>query len=277
MWKHKTTIIVTIVVFAAVAYGLSLLQETLYQAEGTVVLVDPRTAPKVSDLAGFSRDPKRHVANQAELIVAPRITDRAAQILGGSPNSEEISHALSAEPVEDRDALNLEAAAPTAAQTVAILDAVVEAYEEIVTAGIQASVDPALAALEQERTELEAKIADLDRQIATGNSSSLNAQLQSALVELRTVNTSITALTAQTAAYGSGMQVYITPETPTTPSQPQPLRNGVLAAILGVVIGVTIAWWRGEGDLHSDREAPKDLGPHWDPEPDATPSEPSSL
>ena len=138
------------------------------------------------------------------------------------------------------------------------MNATVAAYEEIVEEGITVKVEASVATLEQSKIDLYTRIAEIDTQLASdpGNIT-LDAQRTAAVSQLVALETRIEEISTNAALYGSGVQLYVAPEAPTSPAQPKPLRNAAIAAILGVGAASAWAWWRSEKDQRADdRNAP---------------------
>jgi len=246
------------VLAAIVGGGLSLLQTTLYEAEGQVLLDDPRSSGGVADEIGLVLDPGRYVRNQAEVMESPQVVARASELMGGSPDTKEVQESTTATPATNLDLMTIRGTQPTAAGAVALVNALVQAYEEIVEEGITSRVDESIATLEQSKLDVSAKVVELDAQLVDDPANiSLEAQRTAAITQLVAVDTRIEQLATNAALYGSGVQIYVNPETPESPVQPQPRRNAAIAFILGVMGAGAWAWWRAESDQRADdRNAP---------------------
>jgi len=57
LWRFKWHIVAAAVLAAVVGYGVSMLQPTLYQATGQVLLNDPRSSGGAASDFGFYIDP----------------------------------------------------------------------------------------------------------------------------------------------------------------------------------------------------------------------------
>ena len=243
---------------ALIGGGLSLLQPTLYEAQGQVLLDDPRSSGGVADEIGLVLDPSRYVRNQAEVMESPQVATRASELLGGTPDTKEVQESTTATPATNLDSMTIRGTQPTAAGAVTLVNALVQAYEEIVEEGITSRVDDSIATLEQSKLELSFKVVEIDAELADdpGNLS-LEAQRTAAITQLVALDTRIEQLATNAALYGSGVQIYVNPETPESPVQPLPLRNAAIAGILGLIGAGAWAWWRAESDQRAeDRNAP---------------------
>jgi len=258
LWRYKVHIIAAALLAAVVGYGLSSLQSTLYQAEGTVLLNDPRTSGGIASEIGLVLDPSRYVRNQAEVMESPQVAQRAADILNNGTTASGVQDASSATPATNLDAITVRATMPTADEAVAMDNAVVQTYEEIFTEQIQSAANTNIASLESSKIEIEARIAHFNVLIAQDPADSIvEAQRIAAISQLVALDTRIEQLSTNAALYGSGVQIYVPPDTPTSPIQPRPRRNAAIAFVLGGLAAGAWAWWRAEqNQVADDRNVP---------------------
>jgi Mrp family chromosome partitioning ATPase/uncharacterized protein involved in exopolysaccharide biosynthesis len=258
LWRRKFLVLAMAVLAAAAGYGLSLMQSTLYQADGKLLMNDPRTSGVFADELGLRLDPSRYVRNQAEVIESTQVAVRASEIMGGSPSPREMQDSVSASPATDLDVVTITGTQPTASGAINLVDAVVVAYEELVSAQVQDTADESIGTLEDAKTELQRRIEELDGSLADDEeNAALTAERNAAVAQLVTIDTRIEQIAVNAALYGSGVQLYVPPDTPTSPIQPKPIRNAAIAGLLGLMAGGALAWWRAEQDQRAeDRNVP---------------------
>ncbi len=254
-------IVVVVVLSAGVAYGLSLMQPTLYAAEGDVLLSDPRTSGGIAEEIGFVLDPSRYVRNQEDVMSSPKVAEQASSLLDGALTTRQVQQNTTVTPASDRDKLTVRAIQPTAVGAVALVDALVDAYEIVVRDSIESKVAVSIATLQASETETRVRIADLDARIEDDpDNAVLEAQRDAAVSKLISLENRIDALTTNAALYGSGVLVYVPPDEPQSPIQPKPLKNAAIAGVLGFFAAVTLAWWRGDKKTHvDDRAGPAEI------------------
>jgi len=162
LWRFKWYIAAAAVLAAVVGFGVSMLQPTLYQATGQVLLNDPRSSGGAAADLGLYIDPGRYVRNQAEVFESPQVATRASEILDGVLSPLEIQDAVSATASRDIDALTVQGTQPTADGSVNLVNAVVQAYGEVVQESISSEVDNTIATLEQSKLDVNVTIAQMD-------------------------------------------------------------------------------------------------------------------
>lgn len=257
-WRNKWLVLFVGILTAAAVYGLSYLQPTRYEAGAGLLLNDPRTSGVFEDASSLVLDPGRYVRNQARILESSQVAARASEILDGTPSASEVEESVSASPANDLDEVTVRGVQPTAAGAVALVDAVVQAYEELVSGQVQTAADDAIATLEASKNALQQRVAELDAAlVAAPEDAALTAERNSAASQLVTIDTRIGQISVNAALYGSGVQLYIPPKTPGSPVQPRPLRNAAVAGVLGIIAGVGLAWWREERNQKAeDRQDP---------------------
>jgi Mrp family chromosome partitioning ATPase/capsular polysaccharide biosynthesis protein len=223
-----------------------------------VLLNDPRSSGGIASEIGLVLDPDRFVRNQAKVMESPQVAQRTADNIDGGFTAKDVQDATSASPARDLDALTVLSIMPTADGSVAMLNALVQAYEEIVTEQVQMAANSSIATLEASKVVAEARIAELEAQIAQDpENASLIAQQAGVIDQLVALDTRIELLTTNAVLYGSGVQLLVPPDTPESPIQPKPLRNGALAFFLAALAAGAWAWWRTlRHQLATDREMP---------------------
>lgn len=235
-----------------------MLQDELYEAEGQLLLNDPRTSGGVAAEIGIVLDPSRYVRNQAQVLESPQVAVRASELPGGDPDPTEIQETTSATAARDLDVLTIRSTQSTAEGATAAVNAAAAAYEEIVEEGISSKVSASIATLEESKADLHTRIAEIDAQmVGDPDSVTLGAQRTAAVANLVALDTRIEELSTNATLYGSGVQLYVAPQVPTAPVQPKPFRNAAIAPVLGVIAAGAWAWWRSEKDQGvGDRNTP---------------------
>lgn len=246
LWQRRLMVVAIVVIAATAAYGLSLLQPTEYTATGALHLLDPNTAQELTDQMGFARNPSRHVANQAELIRSPLVTERAAGSLDGSSTGPDVLAAVEIVPLDNRDTLNLRATGSTPQEAVALMDAVVVAYQDLIGAEAEDAASELLAQIDAQVEAVEDEIDIQEAELSEDSSNQAARQrLAAALQELRLLQRQRVGTTNDLETFGSGVRFYESPAEPSSPSQPLPLRNAVVVGVLGFLVALGVAWIRG--------------------------------
>lgn len=242
--RRKWTIMFSALLVAAVALGSSLLQTPIYAGTAKILLQPRSTDTLFNPNTGQRADPVRSVDTEIEVLKSQPVQDAVRQQLGRAP-------AVSANAVGQTDVIRVVAESPKPQQAAKVANAYANAYVDFRR---KQAVDDLLAASEQ----IQAKVANLQNQI-----DALDAQIakappdQQAAVRANLGPQKDTLLQQQSVVKqrldqvqlnadltsGRGQLVGSAP-VPKSPIKPTTKRNVVLALIVGLMLGVGVAFLR---------------------------------
>ncbi|MBW3626294.1 MAG: polysaccharide biosynthesis tyrosine autokinase [Actinobacteria bacterium] len=260
--RRKWSVLVSVAVVVLAAVAVSLVQTPVYEASAEVLL-QPRSSEEIfspdADQVQFRVDQTR-VNNAVAVMKSRSVREAVAAELGKEPDvtirPQEVSDVvtISAESTDPAEAANV---ATTYAQTYiasrrqALVDDLLAASEEV-----QAKVDD----IERQINDLDAAITDIDRRIGEADLASERQALQAERQRLEGDNAAVRqTLQNQRNAYAEqldrlqlarnltqtgGAQLVSAAAEPTTPVRPKPVRNAVLALVVGLMLGVAVAFLR---------------------------------
>ncbi len=246
--RQAWLIALTTVLVVAAAVAVSLLQTPIYESRAEVVVEPVRRTQDVSIEQLLS--PGATVVETERVIITSRpVTERAIERLGGG-DPVELVEQVSVEVVRDTRVVEIVAEDPDPVTAASIANAFAAGYLDFRR---DQAVDELLAArenLEDRANGLREQIAALEQQ-TTGDAeedAALDIQRESLLAQLSQV-------VAQQAEVGdtmdsvSGGGAIIEPASvSTTPVSPQTARTGLLALVLGLLLGVGFAFLRDHFD-----------------------------
>ncbi|HET9163816.1 MAG TPA: polysaccharide biosynthesis tyrosine autokinase [Solirubrobacterales bacterium] len=221
--RRATLILLCVFVTAAAAFGLSLIQHKQYSASATLLFRNPGFA---EDLFGTSAtppstDPVREAATNRTLVGLDAVGQRAARHLRGL-DAEEVSDMVSVSGEGEADVVSVTATNgnPTLAKRVANVFA-----RQFIAFRAGTDRSKLLKAKRLAERELE-RLTPEEEVGARGQALSRGAERLGILASLQTGNAEL----VQPA------------ELPTSPSSPKPVRNGIIGAIIGLVLGAALAF-----------------------------------
>lgn len=217
LWRRKWVVLVVAVLAPLAAVVISMLRPAVYESSAEVLL---RSENITGALTGGG-NPDRVAQTQARLANTRPVAERAIENGATDLDAEELLDATSVSASTDSDLLTVTARASTAAGAEALANAYAQAYTDY-------SQELDRAAIVRARQELEQRIAELE---AAGQQDSA---LYKSLVDNAALLT--TAETLQTQA------AYVIPADEATQVEPKPVRNGLLGAALGLLLGVGLAF-----------------------------------
>ena len=243
--RRKWTILFTTLTVVVSALAVSFLQQPLYEGAAKVLLQPEQAATLFNPQTGQRGDPVRAVQTEIEILESEPVQAAVREALGTVPE-------VDAAPVGQTDVIEVRAHSADPERAARIANAYAEAY---IAFKRTTAVESLLAA----GREIEAKLADLQAQVAayeariaaagvTDAAEQLRAERNSLIQQQALFNQKLDQLQVE-ASLRSGGASLVTPATATDdPVSPQPLRNGVLAAMLGVLLGVGLAFLREQLD-----------------------------
>jgi succinoglycan biosynthesis transport protein ExoP len=269
-WMVVTAVVATLLG----ALVMIVLQEPIYRAEAQM-LVEPRSGEAV-----FEEDPTFNVQNleraiqtEIQVLEGQRVRDRVQSDLGLAEPPPEVS----ASPIGSTDVVSVTVRSedPRTAQVLA--DAYVEAYAAT-------RREHAIETLETAGAELQSTVDDLEAQIDAADDS----QRPALIAQTAAFKERLDQLRIDAALTTGGASVVKAADLPDDPVEPQPLRTGALAAVIGLLLGLGAAFLvdhlddslRAPADLESVTDVPVLAVVPVEPPPDNRPiamSEPNEF
>ena len=212
-----------VVVVTATAVGMSLRQAPVYRATTTVVHQGTSLAQAVlgANVANY-QDPARVMQTAASSVTVEDVATRAKQELNSPRSPDELARMVTATPSTNSDLLQISATSGDAAEAAKVSNAFADGF-------VAVELDKTKANIALARRVVDEQLKDMSvSQLQSPRGVSLTEQAQTlAIVEQ-----------LQTGEWAISRPA----ETPTSPFSPQPLRNGLLALMVGLVLGVGLAF-----------------------------------
>jgi succinoglycan biosynthesis transport protein ExoP len=223
--RRKVPIVLVTGFVIVIALCVSYVQTPVYSATAQVLLQNNSTDFLFNSTGAVQSDPARAVQDEILVIKSEPVRAAVKQRIGSSPP-------ISASPVGQTNAINVSAESTDPAQAATVANTYVNAYIEYRRTQV---VNDTLAAAEQ----IQNKIADLQKQIDAapgGPQKDALVQAQSLFKQKRD------ELQVGSAIRTGEAQLVTSASAPTSPVRPTPARNGIIAAVAGLLLGVGIAF-----------------------------------
>jgi polysaccharide biosynthesis transport protein len=240
--RRKFLVILAAAVAVAVSLVSSFLQTPVYQAESRLLLQPSSSTRLFEQQSGSSLDPQRDADTAIQVLKSASVKDAVKKQLGSAPS-------ISASVVGETNVVAVKARSTSPGSATRIANAYVTSYVEFKRSQ---AIEENLAA----STQVKAKIDDLQRDIKV-----LEARVSSADPEQRdaverdvarqrdalfsqqaTFKQTLDQLQVRTALDNGGAQVVSPAPTPSSPVAPTKARSAALALLLGLILGVAIAF-----------------------------------
>lgn len=256
--RHRWALVLATMLGALSAHLASALQAPVYQAEALLLLEDPQEAGVFSESARVTLDPQRYVRNQATFINSAPVLARAAELLDGRQELDELERRVEARAGIDVDLVTIVAQESGPQSAARLANAVADAYQQLVAEEVTQNAKAAVAELSDSRAELQATIASAERRLdANPDDAAAAAERDAAVSQLTTIEGRADQISVDASLYGSGVKLFEEAEAPEAPARPQPLRNALVAGVLALLGAGTFAWWRtGQAQSADDPQDP---------------------
>ena len=238
LWRRKLIVIAFVIAVPALVLAFSLQQAKQYDAISRVMVESLTTAfnAAAGQNLGDKAPDDRQVATLAGFVVTPEIARRVNVALGWQAPVEELLAAVKATPDANANVISIVATQPHAAKAAQLADAFAEQFVEW--------------RRETQLKALEDALQAIDQQLAASPPGSAT------YLDLSTRRSQLSVLRALTTG---GVEVGETAQLPSSPARPKPLRNTALAALIGLILGIAVAFLRESLDVrfHSVEEIQK--------------------
>jgi succinoglycan biosynthesis transport protein ExoP len=239
--RRKWTVILTTVIVTAAALVYSFLQTAKYTAKSEVVL-QPQASDQILNpntpniLNTFN--PQLIVQTAIEEIKSTPVKNAVLAELGEAPS-------ISASQVTGTDAVAIKATSAVPQEAAKLANAYANAYISFIRTTQVNDVLNAGKQIQDQVNSLQTQINQLNSQIASAPASQidgLNTQRAALQSEQQLDNEKLQELQVSSAVLNGGADMIGTASVPSKPSSPRPVRNGILAGVLGLVLGIGFAY-----------------------------------
>jgi non-specific protein-tyrosine kinase len=240
--RRKAVVLITVGVLVGLVLVSSFVQESVYSASAELLLQPKQSESPFDANTGARIDPARALATDIEVLESQLVQAEVRRRLGSAPP-------VSASPVGQTDVVRVTAEHADPKRAAEVANTYAAAYIDVRR---QQTVDGLLAAGEeiQERvTDLQQQIRGLDDQVAVAPAEaqgaireSVSEQRQLLVQQQSLFKQTLDKLTVDANLASGGAQLVGSAVVPTDPVRPKPLRNAIVAGILGLMLGTALAF-----------------------------------
>ncbi len=239
LWRERYVILVSIVVMVALAAVYTLTASKVYQATAIIQVNLPTPNPGSSDTTNAN---EALAQNYATLLVsAGFLKEVRPQVEGGKLSVDELQSRLSASAVAQSALVQLQAtgSSPTEAERIA---------GEVANGFLANLRDSAATRTQQLQAQLQGQIARLSAQISLLQTRVAAPGVAEQITSLRASRQALiqqnATLVASGLAQGTSATLSAAPEASSTPISPKKALDLIAGLLLGIVLGVAVAWGR---------------------------------
>lgn len=245
--RRKWIIALVTLVVVGSDIGASLVQTPVYQGRAEILLQAKATESLFDPNSGQRNDPVRAVQTEIQVLKSRPVRDLVRKELGSAPK-------VSASPVGQTDVIEVKAESTDPDRAAAVANAYARSYIDFRRTQ---AVDDLLAAAEQIQekiAELQAKIDGVAAPTTTPTTvrgaprpaptADISQQRDQLVAQQALFRQKLDQLQVDAALKSGGAQLVTPAVAPSTPIRPTPVRNGVVAVVVGLMLGLGLAFLR---------------------------------
>ncbi len=272
--RRKWVILLTVLVVVGVALGVTYTQTPQYRSSVRVI-VESTTGDTSNDVMRQIVFGQQELETQKELVTSRPVAEKAAEKVGGGTTPDQLLKHVNVSLVRDTQILEIQATSPDAQRAANIASGFANAYIDYRSDQALEQLLRGSKALQERADETRRRISEIEREIGISSSSdaeSLQIEKERLQNELAGIGAQQAALSGNQVFAQAGGQIISPAEVAESPFSPKPLRTGVLAFVLGLMLGVGLAFLRDflDDSLRSEDQAVRAAGrpalghiPHW--------------
>ena len=240
--RRKKIVLLTVIVVVGVALLASYVQQPVYAASARLLIRSNVAESPFNPSTGQRVDPARALATEIEILEGQLVKAEVRDALGTAPS-------ISARPVGQTDVIQVTAESSDPERAVEVADAYAAAFLKVRRDQAVAGLLAASAQIQEQISALQQQITALDNQISVTNGdqgglarASLGEQRLTLVQQQASFKKTLDELTVDTKLATGGVQRGGDAELPTTPVKPKPVRNAILALVVGLMLGIGLAF-----------------------------------
>ena len=255
--RQRWVVLGTALVIGVAALASALLAQPLYQSSVEVVVEPVRFGAE--NAFASSTLVQQELATQRRIATSQRVAELVAAELDGDLDAQQLMARVSAEQLEQTRVIRIVARDDDAARAAAIAGGFGDAYLASRRQEVDDRLEDATADLQARAEEVRGRLDELQGELASARGTdraALQQERDSLLAQLGEITTQLTALQASGAVARSGGEVIREATVPSSPLAPDPVQRTVLGLVVGLLLGLAVAWVRDHGpELFGTAEA----------------------
>jgi capsular exopolysaccharide synthesis family protein len=237
--RRRYAVVLAVATVIISALFASLLQAKVYEGR-TRLLLQPKAAESLFNPNTGSRiDPARAVETEIEIVESEPVQIEVRRRLGTAPG-------VDATPIGQTDVIEIRARSTNPQRAAAIANAYADAYVDFKRRSAVASLLAAAKEIQAQVTELQQEADAIDARLAAAGTErqgeALRAQRATVLGQQALFEQQLSHLQVEASLRSGGAQVVTPARAPTSPILPATSRNLVLATLVGLMLGVAVAF-----------------------------------
>ncbi len=237
-------IIITVVVTVVTALAVSLAQPAVYEAEANLLVSesDARSAFMSAAVAGFSTQPERSLQTQVRMFRMRPAFERTVRSLDLRMHPDELIAVTEISAEGQTNIITIRVRDNDPERAALIANTLAAEYAVWVRDFSRERINAAAQEVSAELDDLRAELTELGEQAGSKPTERERVSLQIASQDYAALSEQLRQLQIQEQMEIGPVQVVNTAAVPESPVTPKPLRNTVLALVVGLIFGLGIVW-----------------------------------
>ncbi|MBW3665434.1 MAG: polysaccharide biosynthesis tyrosine autokinase [Actinobacteria bacterium] len=276
--RRKWTVLVTVVLVVAAAMAFTLRQDPLYTARAELV-VEPFTGGGDVSALEEALLGRGAIETQREILHSVPVAELVKENIGSDEDVESLLDKVDATVVGETNVMQVRATNGTPETAAALAQGFAEGYLQWRRDDAIERASAAIEELQARTQELRQRLDEIDLQLArlpaeSPEGDALRQERTTLLAQAGQLSAQLATSQATEQVLRGGGQIIRPATVPAAPSSPKPLRTGILALVLGTMLGLGLAFLRDHLDdaIRDDDDASQSAGgapilghiAHWD-------------
>jgi polysaccharide biosynthesis transport protein len=244
LWRYRWAVLIIACISSIAGYVYAAVQPPVFEASGRVTLASPYDRTLFQNERGVPYvEIDRYLNTQALWMTSPDVLAGAAELLTGRFGPGQIRELVEVETSTTVLEVTVRARFedPTAASEV--VNAVIQSYQNVAAAQLQAEVEASVAQLAELEKDLRQRLRALSEEDTDPD---VQSERDSLSAELADLQTRAGQIRADAAVYGAGIERIDPAVAPEQPVSQSPRRMAVVLGLLGFIAALIGAFWRSE-------------------------------
>jgi Mrp family chromosome partitioning ATPase len=217
----------------------------MFEASGRVIVTSPHDRTLFRNERGVPFvDMVRYLDTQADQLTSPDVIARAAELLEGRFQPRQLQTLVEAESSPTTFALTVRARHEEPATAADVVNAVIQAYQDVEAAQVQAQTEASVAQLAALQADIQQRLDALNAE--QGSDPGAQAERDRLSNELAELQTRAGQVRVDAAVYGAGIERTEPAVIPEQPASETARRMAALFGLLGFLAALIVAFWRSE-------------------------------
>ena len=245
LWRYRWAVLAVTLISALAGFIYTAVRPPVFEASGRVIVTSPHDRTLFRNERGVPFvEMARYLDTQADQMTSPDVLARAAELLDGRFRPRQLQTLVEAESSPTTFALTVRARHEEPATAADVVNAVIQAYQDVEAAQVQAQMEASVAQLAALQADIQQRLDALNAE--QGSDPGVQGERDRLSNELAELQTRAGQVRVDAAVYGAGIERTEPAIVPEQPASETPRRMAAFFGLLGFLAALIVAFWRSE-------------------------------